>query len=121
MKYLLFSLSILCSTSLFSQESDYDAVVRTLKYYTEGGTNNDWDTFKQAFHETATMKCLRDGKYTEVNALEFFSGMKPGPPSDRHTRIANVEIFGNAASAQIILMYKEAYVCLLYTSPSPRD
>ena len=92
-------------TSIIAQDTDYGLVEKTVNYYLEGGTNNDFETLKKAFHETATMKYI--GKeYTEVNALEFFkSGMKPGPKQNRKTRIAYINVAGNAASARLEIEY----------------
>ena len=93
-------------TSLSAQESDYAMVEKTVSYYLDGGTNNDFDTLKKAFHETATMKYIGGEGYTEVNALEFFgSRMKPGPKQDRVTRIASIDIAGNAANARLEIEY----------------
>ena len=93
-------------TSISAQESDYAQVEKTVTYYLDGGTNNDFDTLKKAFHETATMKYIGGEGYTEVNALEFFgSRMKPGPKQDRITRIVSIDIAGNAANAKLEIEY----------------
>lgn len=100
----LFLLSASFSTAI-AQQSDYELVVQTLNYYLEGGTNNDFETLKKAFHETATMRYIRDG-YQDVNAIEFFKkGMKPGPKQNRETRIASINIAGEAASARLEIEY----------------
>ena len=101
----LFGFTLACTTSIFAQDSDYSLVEKTVNYYLEGGTNNDFETLKKAFHETATMKYI--GKeYTEVNALDFFKkGMKPGPKQDRITRISAIHVSGNAASARLEIEY----------------
>ena len=79
MKKLMILLLICFSSNLFSQETDYQQIERTVSYYLDGGTNNDFETLKKAFHENATMKYITDD-YKEVNALEFFQkAIKPGP------------------------------------------
>jgi len=95
-----------CFTNFISaQSSDYELVEKTVNYYLEGGTNNDFETLKKAFHETATMKFIGD-EYKEVNAIEFFKkGMKPGPKQNRKTRIAYINITGNAANAKLEIEY----------------
>ncbi|SNY93891.1 nuclear transport factor 2 family protein [Flagellimonas pacifica] len=99
------------TTSVFytvtAQESDYQLIEKTLNYYMEGGSNRDFDTLKKAFHDTATMKYITEEGYKEVNALEFFSGMKPGPKSDRINRIAEITVSGHAANARLELEYKD--------------
>ena len=104
----LFAL-ILFVAPAFAQSGaqEYPAVAQAVNYYLEGGTNNDFDTLKKAFHETATMKFIANGEeYREVNALEFFkNGMKPGPKQNRETRIVSVDIAGDAAFAKLEIEY----------------
>ena len=106
-QFALAILAILLFCNLLSaQESDYALVEKTVSYYLDGGTNNDFDTLKKAFHGTATMKYIGGEGYTEVNALEFFgSRMKPGPKQDRKTRIASIDIAGNSANAKLEIEY----------------
>ena len=110
MKQLLLTLVItLCTfSSTFAQNPDEALVKQTLNYYLDGGTNNDFDTLKKAFHDTATMKYIGNGEYKEVNAIEFFkSVMKPGPKQDRDTKILSVDISGHAAHAKLEIRYKD--------------
>ncbi len=103
---LFFSVSVFYTAN--AQESDYQLVEKTLNYYMDGGTNNDFNTLKKAFHETATMKYITKEGYKEVNALEFFSGMDASKPkSNRKTRIADITISGHAANARLELEYKD--------------
>ncbi len=97
---LLFTISI----SINAQESDYAMVEKTVRYYLDGGTNNDFETLKKAFHKTATMRYIADD-YKEVNALEFFGRMKPGPKQNRKTKIDYINITGHAASAKLEIEY----------------
>lgn len=109
MKHLILTLAICLSTFSIanSQTSDYEAVTKTVNYYLDGGTNNDFETLKKAFHETATMKFTRNGEYREVNAIEFFkNAIKPGPKQNRKTRIAYINITGNVASAKLEIDYE---------------
>ncbi len=89
-----------------AQDSDYALVEKTVRYYLDGGTNNDFETLAKAFHETATMKYIGGEGYQEVNAIEFFKkGMKPGPKQNRQTRIAKIDIAGHAANARLEIEY----------------
>lgn len=100
-------LILLCLTTnlLMAQDADYSQVEQTLRYYLDGGTNNDFETLKKAFHENATMKFV-GAEYKEVNALDFFEkGIKPGPAQNRKTRITSIDIMGNAASARLEAEY----------------
>lgn len=102
--------SILCFALIFTiglqaQESDLQLVEKTLNFYLEGGTNNDFEMLKKAFHETATMRFVGE-EYKEVNAIDFFKkGMKAGPKQERITRIVAISITGNAANAQLEIKY----------------
>ena len=103
--FLISSFLMAFSIGLQAQVSELQLIEKTLNYYLEGGTNNDFETLKQAFHPTATMKFIGE-EYTEVNAIEFFkSRMKPGPKQKRATRIVSVNIAGNAASARLEIEY----------------
>ena len=100
--FVLFALT----ANLWAQDSEYAQIEKCVNYYLEGGTNNDFETLKKAFHENATMKYIRDGEYMEVNAIEFFkSRMKPGPKQNRQTRIASINVSGNAANARLEIEY----------------
>lgn len=106
MKNLLLLLLTLSSFSLTAQTSDFEAIKTTLHYYLDGGTNNDFATLEKAFHPNATMKFVGEEGYKEVNAIAFFrKGMKPGPKSNRKTRVISIEVIGTAASAQVEAMY----------------
>ena len=97
-------------TSAFAQESDYSKVEKTVSYYLDGGTNNDFETLKKAFHLDAKMKFIRGGNYTEVNALEFFKkAIKPGPKQKRTSVVEQINIAGNAANARLRIDYPNFY------------
>ena len=100
----------------FSQsiEEDYKAIATTLNYYLDGGTNNDFNILKKAFHKSASMKFISDEGYKEVNALEFFgNAIKPGPKSNRKTSISSIDIMGTAASARLEIIYPD-YIMVDY-------
>ncbi|TMU55683.1 nuclear transport factor 2 family protein [Flagellimonas algicola] len=100
----LFSLGII---GMVNAQSDYELIEQTLGYYMEGGSNRDFNTLKKAFHETATMKYITEEGYKEVNALEFFSGMKTGDRINRKNRIAEITVSGHAANARLELEYPD--------------
>lgn len=53
------------------------------------------------------MKFISKDGYKEVNALEFFKKvMKPGPKQNRKTKIASIDITGNAAQAKLEIEYE---------------
>lgn len=94
-----------------SGQEDYEAIATTLNYYLEGGTNNDFDTLKKAFHKNAVMSFIGNEGYKEVNALEFFGkAMKPGPKANRETYIAQITLTGTTANARLELVYPDTIV-----------
>ena len=105
MKNFLMLFLLLTITATVAQESDRNLIEQTVNYYLEGGTNNDFETLKRAFHKTASMKYINNG-YQEVNAINFFKKvMKPGPKQNRKTSIASIDISGHAASARLEIEY----------------
>ena len=103
-------LSINVSLNTLAQESDYNLVEKTVSYYLDGGTNNDFKTLKKAFHPDARMKFIKGESYTEVNALEFFEkAIKPGPKQNRTSIIEQINIAGNAANARLRIDYPNFY------------
>ena len=101
---LIFLAFSVITFSAMGQE-EHTAVAKAVNYYLDGGTNNDFETLKKAFHPDATMRWIGED-YTDVNALEFFeSRMKPGPPQNRETRIAMIDVTGNAATAKLEIEY----------------
>ena len=99
----------LLTASIFSfaqsKADDHAGIAKAVNFYMEGGSNGDYETLKKAFHPDAKMTYLKNGEYTSVNALEFFSGMKAGQKSNRETRIASIDVSGHAASAKLELVY----------------
>ncbi|WP_350285075.1 nuclear transport factor 2 family protein [uncultured Croceitalea sp.] len=107
MKTLLLAFGIsLISLTTMAQVSDKEQIAETVSYYLDGGTNNDFDMLKKAFHENATMKFIAGDGYREVNALAFFKkGIKPGPKQNRKTSIVSIDVMGTAAAAKLKIEY----------------
>ncbi|MEL6675535.1 MAG: nuclear transport factor 2 family protein [Bacteroidota bacterium] len=116
MKRILFGATfLLAGYGLFAQESDLQQIERTLNYYLQGGTNNDFATLEKAFHPTASMRYITDA-YQDVNAVEFFrKGMKAGPRQNRLTRITSIDVDGHAAQARLEIEY-ETFMFIDYMS-----
>ena len=106
MRLLLVLAACLLATPA-SAQSDVDQIRQTVSYYLDGGTHGDFETLSRAFHPTATMRWVNgDGEYQDVNALDFFRDrMRPGPPSDRATRVAAIDVSGDAATARLEIEY----------------
>lgn len=110
-KITLTLLFIALSFSAYAQDTmenptEADGIKKALNYYLDGGTNNDFETLKKAFHPDARMIWMTDATQN-VNALEFFgSRMQPGPPQNRETRIVSMDISKGAASARLEIEYE---------------
>ena len=119
MKYsLMITLALfflgLTNTHAQSNNKTHAAIIKTLNYYLEGGTNNDFETLARAFHPDATMKFVSNEGYKAVNALEFFkNGIVSGPPQKRKHRIVSVDFSGVAAQAKLEIEY-ETFLFLDY-------
>lgn len=104
MKCIIIGILVSMSSLLYAQADDYKAVAQTVNYYLEGGTNNDLETLLKAFHPDAEVKFINDKNELQTKTVkEFFGGMKPGPKSNRKTRVANINISGNAATAHLVI------------------
>jgi len=103
---LLFLLGLV-TLGIQAQDSDLQAIEAVLHDYMDGGTNQDVERLKSAFHPQATMKYLRDGAYAEVNARAFFGGGKPGAKLNRTTDILSIDIAGHVAMAKLQLRYEK--------------
>ena len=107
---ILFFLGAICllpTTQMSCQSSDLLAIEKVLNDYMIGGMERDVERVVSAFHPQAMMKYIKDGKYTEVNAKEFFGGGKPGPKLERTNEIVSVDISGHVAVAVLKLKYEK--------------
>ncbi|MEL6866758.1 MAG: nuclear transport factor 2 family protein [Bacteroidota bacterium] len=118
MKNILLFLLLLNTLHLQAQQSDLQQIEQTLNNYLIGGTENDAERLVSAFHPNAMMKFIRDGEYQEVNAAQFFlDRIKPGPPADRSTEVATIDLTGHVAVARLNIHYEKVrlvdYVTLM--------
>jgi Putative lumazine-binding len=105
----LANLIIACfSTNLALAQHSSDelaAITKTLNYYIEGGTNRDSAMFAKAFMTDGQMIFMRDDTLKIVPLKDFVAGTKPGEKLNRICRITNIQIYGNAATARLELVY----------------
>jgi Putative lumazine-binding len=106
----LASLIIACfwaNLALAQHTSDeFAAITKTLNYYIEGGTNRDSATFAKAFFPNGQMMFVRNDSVQIISLKDFVAGTKPGEKLKRNCRITNIQIFGNAATARLELIYE---------------
>lgn len=109
--------SVVLLTSIFlfvfanfalAQADEKEAVKVPLENYIKGHATGDAEYMKKAFHTEGNLIFIRDGKYTTRSFAEYIAGSsgKPAPEEDKRKRsIESMDVFGNAASAKIILDY----------------
>jgi Putative lumazine-binding len=102
--------SICHITNAQTQQQDIDAVKTVCNYYLDGGTNGDSVLFSKAFSPTGLMQFMKNDTLQVVSLKDFMARMKnSGTKQDRKTKIENVEVFGNAATAKLTIEYPTFY------------
>ena len=81
-----------------------------LTYYLYGGTNGDSVMFSKAFVPDGQMRFMRNDTIMNVSLKDFMARMRnTGAKTDRKTKIENIQVFGNAASAKLTIEYPTFY------------
>ncbi len=81
-----------------------------LTYYLDGATNGDSVMFSKAFHPDGQMRFMRNDTVMNVLLKDFMARMRnTGTKTDRKTRIDNIQVYGNAASAKLTCEYPTFY------------
>lgn len=99
---------VLAGAVVQAQEAADAAVRRPLELYIKGHETGNGDFWRQAFHPSARIEGLRDGKFLSRTAAEFAAGASGKPADDeaqRKRRIVSVDVQDDAASAKIELDY----------------
>jgi Putative lumazine-binding len=114
MKKVFLILITCCSichiTNAQTQQQDIDAVKTVCNYYLDGGTNGDSVLFSKAFSPTGLMQFMKNDTLQVVSLKDFMARMKnSGIKQDRKTKIENVEVYGNAATAKLTIEYPTFY------------
>jgi len=81
-----------------------------LTYYLDGGTNGDSVMFSKAFVPDGQMRFMRNDTVMNVALKDFMARMRnTGTKQERKTKIENIQVFGNAASAKLTIEYPTFY------------
>jgi len=81
-----------------------------LTYYLDGGTIGDSIMFSKAFQPDGQMRFMRNDTVMNVSLKDFMARMRnTGTKTDRKTKIENIQVFGNAASAKLTIEYPTFY------------
>jgi len=105
------------TVSLFSITSKAQTDVKTMQeiqtiltYYLDGGTNGDSVMFSKAFQPDGQMRFMRNDTVMNVSLKDFMARMRnTGVKTERKTKIENIQVFGNAASAKLTIEYPTFY------------
>jgi hypothetical protein len=79
-------------------------------YYLDGGTNGDSLMFSKAFIPDGQMRFMRNDTLFNVSLKDFMARMRnTGTKQPRKTKIENIQVFGNAATAKLTIEYPTFY------------
>ena len=114
MRKIIFSTAVLISFS-FAGKAQTDLktmqeIQTALTYYLDGGTNGDSVMFSKAFVPDGQMRYMRNDTVMNVALKDFMARMRnTGTKQERKTKIENIQVFGNAASAKLTIEYSTFY------------
>ena len=81
-----------------------------LTYYLDDATNGDSVMFSKAFQPDGQMRYMRNDTVMNVALKDFMARMRnTGTKTERKTKIENIQVFGNAASAKLTIEYPTFY------------
>jgi protease I len=93
------------SLGLVDRPDETAAVRATVEAYFRGGTYGDIASFRKAFHSKANVMYIDDGRYQSWTLIEYLDLWTPNQQLDRETRILELDVTGNAASAKVEAVY----------------
>jgi hypothetical protein len=90
-----------------------EAAVRApVEAYLRGHATGDGEEWRKAFHPTAMVTGVRDGKLVSVSAPDFIARAPGKPAADeaqRKRRIVSIDVSGDAAVAKVELDYPKVF------------
>ena len=110
MRKLIFSTITLIALS-FTAKAQTDLktiqdIQTTVNYYLDGATFGDSVMFSKAFVPDGQMRFMRNDTIMNVSLKDFMARMRnTGTKTDRKTKIENIQVFGNAATAKLTIEY----------------
>jgi hypothetical protein len=108
-RILMLSAMLLVPAVLVAQTSDDDKAVRAvINQYFRGHATADPSEMRKAFHPTAHIEGIREGKFVSWTAEQYASGFSGKPAADEASRkrtIDSVDISGTAAMVRATLVH----------------
>jgi protease I len=114
MRKLIFPVIILIAFSFTSKaQTDLKTmqdIQTVLTYYLDGGTNGDSVMFSKAFQPDGQMRFMRNDTVVNISLKDFMARTRnTGIKQERKTKIENIQVFGNVASAKLTIEYPTFY------------
>ncbi len=113
MKKIIYASFILLISTMASAQTN-PATVREIEivcnYYLDGGTNGDSVMFSKAFAPDGQMRYMRNDTLMNVALKDFMARIRnTGIKQERKTKIENIGVFGNVATAKLTIEYPTFY------------
>jgi len=112
-KIILFSIILFTFSFTTKAQTDLKTmqdIQTVLTYYLDGSTNGDSVMFSKAFVPDGQMRYMRNDTVMNVLLKDFMGRMRnTGTTQERKTKIENIQVFGNAASAKLTIEYPTFY------------
>jgi protease I len=92
--------------ALKKQVAERKSIHQVISYYAEGGTRGDAQTVARAFHPSATMKFVKEGRLVDEPIDAFYRNyIRPGVLQQRTVEVDSIDIQGTAAAARLTIDY----------------
>ncbi len=109
MKYVVFVVVCLLTTTTFSQESEYNLIEKTLQNYMDGSSYNKLEMLESAFADNATLYLTnREGLFKQYSPKEytgFFKNATRGEFNGRYAKILEIEVTKDIARAKVEIVF----------------
>ncbi|EAY27835.1 nuclear transport factor 2 family protein [Microscilla marina] len=102
---LILGLFIAVSAQAQSVKQEKKAIIQTLNYYIDGGTNGDVALLRKAFHADARLQGIRGNQYKLMPIDDYVKMIKPGKKSNRKGRVVTINVMKNIAHAEVLIEY----------------
>ena len=100
-------------TARAADPAQADPAVRApVEAYLRGHVTGDGEEWRKAFHPSAMVTGVRDGKLVSVSAPEFIARAPGKPAADeaqRKRRVVSIDVSGDAALAKVELDYPKVF------------
>ena len=112
-RILILCVALCAAFAVVAQSGEEAAARKPLEQYIKGHQTGKADVMRAAFHSTARLQWMDNGKYTERPLEEWLSGFRGTPPPDeaqRKRRIVSVQVFGDSGVGVIELDYPNVLI-----------